>query len=74
MSSISRDDPYHKRLRARIQEFNEIEASRNSPEMILDSPTRRGHLVSGSTAYSELSASLQSPLVKQNFLISVSFP
>ena len=51
--SISHDDSYHKRLRARIREFNDIEASRNSPEMIMDSQTRRGHIVHGTNAYSE---------------------
>jgi hypothetical protein len=50
--SISGDNDYHKRLRARIREFNEIKASRNSPEMILDSQTRRGHIVHGTNAYS----------------------
>ena len=51
--SISHDDSYHKRIRARIREFNDIEASRNSPEMIMDSQTRRGHIVHGTNAYSE---------------------
>jgi hypothetical protein len=50
--SISGDNDYHKRLRARIREFHDIEASRNSPELILDSPSRRGHIQHGTNAYS----------------------
>ena len=53
MSSISMDTPYHNRIRKQIREYQEIEASRNSPIMIIDSPARRGHVTPGTNAYSE---------------------
>ena len=53
MSSISHDDPYNAKMRKRIKEYNEITASSNPPMMVMDSPTRRGHIVHGSNAYSE---------------------
>ena len=52
MSSISGNDAYNARIRAQIREYQEIEASRNSPVMIMDSPTRRGHITPGTNAYS----------------------
>ena len=52
MSSISGNDAYNARIRAQIREYQEIEASRNSPVMILDSQTRRGHITPGTNAYS----------------------
>ncbi len=53
MSSISGDNAYNSRIRKQIREYQEIEASRNSPTMIIDSPARRGHVTPGTNAYSE---------------------
>ena len=52
MSSISGDNAYHARLRKRIKEYQDILAATNPPTMILDSPTRRGHIVHGTNSYS----------------------
>ena len=51
MSSISGDDAYHARLRARVREYQDILAASNPPQMIMDSPTRRGHVQSGNSPY-----------------------
>lgn len=51
MSSISADDAYHARLRARVREYQDILASSNPPTMIVDSPARRGHILPGNAPY-----------------------
>lgn len=51
MSSISGDDAYHARLRARVREYQDILASSNPVQMIMDTPTRRGHVQSGNSPY-----------------------
>ncbi len=51
MSSISGDNAYHAHLRKQIREYQDILAATNPPQMILDTPTRRGHLSPGNTPY-----------------------